>query len=147
MDAFVNTMVTRKGTPSFLTMTQLYQANACRLYLKVTWVSDISTYRGSRIAPWDFLGTSRNKADLVYPHQERPPESAWKVWRLLLRSSLIAVKNQQVAYSNYPLITPVPISAEAPAACHEFTTAAADSPLQAIIDGMSDHGNKYWAMS
>ena len=137
MDAFVNTMVTRKGTPSFLTMTQLYQANACRLYLKVTWVSDISNYRGNRIAPWAFLGTARNRTELVYPHQERPPESAWKVWRLLLRSSLIAVKNQQVVYSNYPLITPVPIGAEAPAACHEFTTADADSPLQTIIDGMT----------
>ena len=38
----------------------------------------------------------------------------------------------------YPLITPVQISAEAPVACHEFTTAAADSPLQVIIDGMSE---------
>ena len=76
MDILVKMARERQGTPTAIPLAQIYQANACRLYLRVTWVSDISAFRGDRIALWAFFGTSRNATDLIYPHQEKPPEAA-----------------------------------------------------------------------
>ena len=79
MDVFVRTLLARKGTRSCIAMTDIYQANACRLYLKVTWVSNISASGGNRIAPWAYTGSGQRQTSLMYPHQEKPSESAWKV--------------------------------------------------------------------
>ena len=56
MDDFVYTARERKGDATHLRPIQLALANSCRLYLRVTWLSEIVTADGKHIAPWFFLG-------------------------------------------------------------------------------------------
>ncbi len=138
INAMVAMIQERKGTPGFINPIAIYQVNACRLYLKVTWISDICTFQGDRITPWAFFGTRPRRTDLIYPHHEKPPESAWIVWRKMLRCSLVAMSRQQTPYSFSPLHQP--LQQRTPVTQlqhHKYTTAPPTASLRDIINGMS----------
>ena len=137
IDSFVETIKERKGTPGFINPIAIYQANACRLYLKVTWISDICTFLGDRIAPWAFFGTRPRRTSIIYPHQEKPPESAWKIWRKLLRCSLVATSKQQLPHAYFPLHKPLQEMNMTQMPQDKHSLAPPNAPLQEIIDGMS----------
>jgi hypothetical protein len=61
------------------------QVNYCRLYLQVVTISDVATARGDKLDPYMLRGVVNHSTSSVTKwhafHQERPPESAWKLWR------------------------------------------------------------------
>ena len=66
--------------------TEIKYISACRLYLGVTLMSDIATADGNEIRPEILLG-SQPTVDThkgLMPYQEKPNETAWKLWRRML---------------------------------------------------------------
>jgi hypothetical protein len=66
---------------------QLDRINACRLYLKATLLSDISTACGHRIHSAYYDGEeviTHNWATVTYPRQARPNKISWALWRRAL---------------------------------------------------------------
>jgi hypothetical protein len=69
--------------------------NACRLYLQVNFLSEISDNRGTHILHQAIKGTvdSTNsptlwqisKSTLNWPHQPRPPQKSWNKWKRYLQ--------------------------------------------------------------
>jgi hypothetical protein len=60
--------------------------NQCRIFLRVTWLSEITTADGrklKRAAIEEPLGLSIRE-EFLYPTQARPAESSWKIWRKAL---------------------------------------------------------------
>ena len=56
--------------------------NRCRLYLRVTCLSDITTGDGKRLQDDIFRGCKQFTVDSYqWPNQSRPPPRDWKVWR------------------------------------------------------------------
>jgi hypothetical protein len=61
----------------------LRQLNQCRIFLKVSWLSEITTADGIRIeesvlrAPFH----STSYPEFLYPNQVLPPSSSWQAWR------------------------------------------------------------------
>jgi hypothetical protein len=62
---------------------QLRLLNQCRLFLKVSWLSEITTADGRHIEEsvlrTPFCGTSR--PEFLYPNQVLPPSSSWQIWK------------------------------------------------------------------
>jgi hypothetical protein len=66
---------------------ELALLNYCRLYLRVTLVSDISNAQGTHINPEVWWGdrSTLPKPTSTYPRQSRPEAKSWIQWRSLLR--------------------------------------------------------------
>jgi hypothetical protein len=70
-------------TSTTCTATELQRINACRMFLKVSRLSEITTADGSRICQEVLKG----KDSAVYlssdrwPRQGRPPKQWWNLWR------------------------------------------------------------------
>jgi hypothetical protein len=68
---------------------QVRRINACRLFLKVTLLSDIMTACGKRIHPAYYEGAetiTHNWASVTYPRQARPDKTSWAFWRRALNT-------------------------------------------------------------
>ena len=82
IDAIIDTKRARKGTSNHLPKTAVWYSNACRLYLNITMLNEISTPCGKYIYNWVMDGSQKNGNNtLVYPYQSKPPPQVWKVWR------------------------------------------------------------------
>lgn len=67
---------------------KLQRLNACRLWLKVTCLSDITTADGRRLRPAALLGQRPVipiQSGQHWPRQERPSDKVWKDWSSSLR--------------------------------------------------------------
>jgi hypothetical protein len=69
------------------------KVNQCRLFLLVTWLSEITDSQGTAIIP-DFLQFTRkhnnvSRSNLRWPFQALPP---WEVWKRLIRKSFYLSK-------------------------------------------------------
>jgi hypothetical protein len=86
-------------TQHTLKASQLRQLNACRLYLGVTLLSDITLPDGSNLDTLCFRGVqpvlSSHKG--LMPYQEKPAESAWQLWRRCL-TRLLLPKSMSLAH-------------------------------------------------
>jgi hypothetical protein len=138
MDDFVLTARQHRGSVTHFRPIQIELANSCRLYLQVTWFSDITADRGQRIAPWAYFGRHPSlHPNLTYPFQPRPPAHAWKEWRNLLLTTYINAANIDMSLEFIPtngrLLTPQyndPIDTWPPA--------TRDMSLMDIVQGMPD---------
>ena len=63
--------------------------NACRLYLKVTMLSEIIDADRNYIQQWAMNGTQQSASVLEYPFQPGPPPHAWKIWRDALHATYL----------------------------------------------------------
>ena len=81
MDAISRTKRSRQGKTQHLPKHAIWYANACRLYLKITMLHEICTPCGRYIHEWAMDGRQQHDTDLVYPFQDKPPPTVWKVWR------------------------------------------------------------------
>ena len=66
------------------TKAQIHLINCCRLYLQVTTISDITLPDGLQLDPSFELGNHScmsPKSRLHWVNQQRPPETAWKLWQ------------------------------------------------------------------
>jgi hypothetical protein len=75
--------------------------NACRLYLRVTRVSDITTPDGSRILTKILTGSLTpaeieevRPTKIEWPHQEKPDKTAWKIWTKALQTTICRENGQ-----------------------------------------------------
>jgi exonuclease III len=69
------------------TATQVKQINACRIYLQVLLLSDITTPCGTRMMKNYYIGTREQRQNwpmLTYPRQPKPNLTAWQLWRKAL---------------------------------------------------------------
>ena len=71
MDDMMEERKRRSGQTGTFQKYDLWMANACRLYLKISMLSDI-------IQPWVFSGDRQLDTTIKHPYQPRPPEKAWK---------------------------------------------------------------------
>jgi hypothetical protein len=66
----------------------IQQVNQCRLFLQVTWLSEITDPQGTSILPefLEFTGTHTNvsRSILKWPIQALPPKKSWEVWKRLI---------------------------------------------------------------
>ena len=82
IEAIMRTKKMRKGTTNHLHKQTIWYVNACRIYLNVTMLHEISTACGKYIHSWALNGSGRNVRESVqYPYQEKPPPFVWKIWR------------------------------------------------------------------
>ena len=89
-------------------ITELVLVNRCRLFLRVTTLSEISTDDGAKIYPevWRGHPPPNSFSKLLWPRQHRPPPSSWRVWRKFLQQALRP--NYYTCYStNLPLRQPL----------------------------------------
>jgi hypothetical protein len=64
-------------------MSQLLEANYCRLYSGAYLASDVVTAEGTKLDPAFFQGQKtrrQNQPAIKYPRQTRPHDDSWKQW-------------------------------------------------------------------
>ena len=79
----VNTQTTHK-----VTINQKEKINCVRMYLGVTWVSEICTTDGSSFVSGILHGNEcqlNYKTTLTTPHHVKPSKHSWFLWRRILR--------------------------------------------------------------
>jgi hypothetical protein len=66
------------------TATELKEINRCRIYLLVSYISDIASHDGQGIAEWARKGRrdAGRKLSWAWTVQQRP--TSWKAWKLTL---------------------------------------------------------------
>jgi hypothetical protein len=72
-----------------LSIKDLQMLNWCRLYLRVFFLSNIATQKGSALTPWAIAG-SRSETQTStwnWPIQQKPPKAAQKLWDAVLKES------------------------------------------------------------
>ena len=89
MDALIETQRKTAGTTSFLPDQRIVFANACRLWLRITTLSDIVDASGTKIMDWAMNGEKQKTIDGEFPYQQKPPQHVWKEWRMALRQSFL----------------------------------------------------------
>ena len=72
------------------TATELLVINRCRLFLRVTTLSEISTADGLNIHSdvWRGYPPPHSLSKILWPRQHRPPNPSWRVWRRFLQQAL-----------------------------------------------------------
>jgi hypothetical protein len=83
-----------------LSTTSLERINCCRIYLRVTTLSDICTLHGDQIERKAWLGLGRmasSQAD--WPVQPRPHDKSWGLWRSALSKSVCTKEHRYVLAS------------------------------------------------
>jgi hypothetical protein len=75
--------------------------NQVRLYLQVTWLSEICNVLGTLILPDFLVHTNRtethSKSTLRWPVQGLPPQKSWTEWKYLLRKRFLTSKTGRLA--------------------------------------------------
>ena len=95
MDTIIDTQQRASGTSTFIPNQQIIFANACRLWLQVSTLSEIVDTDTNKIATWAMYGEAQNKFEGKYPYQPRPPPTAWKEWRMALRQYFLGKSPEQ----------------------------------------------------
>ena len=81
----------------------LVKANACRLFLRVITLADISTMDGRSICAHSISGTMRAPSKLNWPEQPRPPIGAFDVFRWLLKRAFCLKPKMTKITNDIPL--------------------------------------------
>ena len=68
IDTLIKVQDKHKGFSSFVLSQHIVYANACRLWLKVTMLSDIVTNEGTHIVDDYLYGTMQKTTDIPYPY-------------------------------------------------------------------------------
>ena len=69
---------------------ELTSANKCRLYLRVTMLSDITSASGNQLIEGFLKGTCQEKEDVQrYPEQGWPTDNDWNTWGELITNKFL----------------------------------------------------------
>ena len=84
MDEFIMDAICERGE---CTATQLQRINACRMFLRVTRLSDIASADGTYIRPECLKGNEIHafRSTMRWPRQGRPPKVWWNLWAKTLK--------------------------------------------------------------
>ncbi len=89
-----------------LTPSQLHSLNCCRMYLKVSCLSDIASTDGRYIQKCFQDGTAQNPhTTLKWPTQQKPQASAWKFWSKTIRRHFLKGSTLHPHQGNWLQIT------------------------------------------
>ena len=104
IEAIIQTRNQRHGTSNHLPRNAIWYANACRLYLRVTMLHEISSTCGRYIHNWAMDGSCTNPNNtLLYPHQAKPPQQVWKVWRECILATFLRSRSNNRHTLHYPI--------------------------------------------
>jgi ribonuclease HI len=83
-DEFIMDAIRERGG---CTATQLQRINACRMFLRVTRLSDIASADGKSLRKECLMGRQANPfvSTMRWPRQGKPPKVWWSLWRNKLR--------------------------------------------------------------
>ena len=72
---------------NYSSLTTIKKLHACRLYLQVTLLSDITNLKGDKLLPNSINGIREPHRHSAYawPRQQRPNEHSWKLWKTMLQ--------------------------------------------------------------
>jgi len=86
-------------------VTEWKQINACRVYLQVTFLSDITTIDGKFLLPGVIKGTNDNipKSKLEWPTRISPDKNTWKLWSQTITSIYCMSKHSTTLWRDYIL--------------------------------------------
>ena len=64
----------------------LKKINACRLYLKAQYISDIIQISGKNLIPGVLCGSATNvpQTNLQWSNQSKPNDATWKIWKYFI---------------------------------------------------------------
>jgi hypothetical protein len=72
------------------------RVNQCRLFLQVTWLSEMTDPEGNAVLPefLDYTGTHTNvsRSNLRWPIQALPAPKSWEIWKKLTRKRFLLSK-------------------------------------------------------
>ena len=71
------------------TKMELILLNQCRLYLRVTTLSDITSTNGTNLRQNIWEGTTPQPSPTLWPRQNRPSANAWQIWRRFLYTNSV----------------------------------------------------------
>ena len=67
---------------------QLQLLNACRIYLQITFLSDITNIAGEKIIKGATTGQKQDipTSKLRWPVQQKPNKTTWQIWKSVLKN-------------------------------------------------------------
>jgi len=101
MSALTDLQIMSQGDTEYITNSDMHEMNACRLYLKVTMLSDITDDTNKSIYPWALTGSEQSNTTITYPHQINPPDNCWKKWNTSLTKLFINNEQSSRIYNHY----------------------------------------------
>jgi exonuclease III len=78
-----------------LTNKELIMVNRCRLYLRVTYISEITTADGCSISHEHWVGERNQGSSILWPRQAKPNHSVMQVWRKALARGFMDMEDRQ----------------------------------------------------
>jgi len=103
MDAFILGQKRLRGSPAAISDTMLRNANAVRLYLRCTFLSEIASHNLTQISDWATSGGPPLQGSESYPAQPAPTDRMLSHWRQLLRSCFLLATNLIAQPPSHPL--------------------------------------------
>ena len=70
--------------------------NRCRLYMRVTYLSEISTADGLQISRTSWTGQRNRNSPLLWPYQPAPGPKSFRVWRRLIATAFLDGRRRRV---------------------------------------------------
>ena len=97
-----------------LTTTILKAFHQCRIYMQVTFLSEITTANGLRIERTSWIGQGHHNSPLLWPQQQAPGPKSFRIWRRLLASAFLLGHRRRVCPRTIDLRLQQPLKAWLP---------------------------------
>ena len=121
-----------RGSSAAISDTMLRNANAVRLYLRCTFLSDIASSDLLTIPDWAMNGGPPLQGSESYPAQPAPTDRMLSHWRQLLRSSFLLSSN----LIDHPPSHPLPLLPTQPPASFTAYLIANEHELSIMGEGV-----------
>ena len=114
MDLIISAQQRNKGTPGFITDEHVRLANACRLWLKVLYIEDLTADDNTIIMEY-YRGTTQcDSHQFAMPYQEKPPAWVWLVWQEVLKKSCLSRNHQMETWNIFIPASAIPVHESLP---------------------------------
>jgi hypothetical protein len=97
-----------------ITASWLRAFNRCRVYMQVTYLSEISTADGLWIARTSWIGQRLRNHPLLWPKQPAPGPNSFRIWRRLLATAFLLGHRRRVCSRTIDLVLHQPLRAWLP---------------------------------
>ncbi len=88
----MNVVSRRSSTPA----STLRVFNRCRIYMQVTFLSELSTADGLRIDRQHWIGQRQRNSSILWPYQPAPGPKSFRIWRRLLATAFLLGHRKRV---------------------------------------------------
>jgi hypothetical protein len=91
------------------TKAELGSVNRCRIWMGVTYLSEISTANGTELSRDAWEGTRTRHSPLLWPFQTQPGHDSFQIWRRLLAVAFLDGKRKRVELRTRDLVLRHPL--------------------------------------